>query len=248
MSFSPYYIINILAAVFLAGILLRYLWMVRKGVFHKPAEWMEDIKAGSISPVIIRFERSYADKIRFYNLWFQLRRINHQGIGGAMAELGVYQGESARIIHHLAPERDFFLFDTFMGFPSSDLRQEKGEAAGYSPAHFSDTNIDRVIRYIDGNEKIHPVPGIFPGSVESFPEMNFALVNLDADLYEPTRAGLQYFYPRLSAGGVLLIHDHNRKWEGIRRAVEEFSKTIPEEFFQVPDLDGTVMIIKNRVI
>jgi len=248
MSFSPYYIINILVAVFLTGILLRYLLQLRKGAYHKPAEWLEDIKAGKISPVIIRIERSYADKIRFYNLWFQIRRINQQGIPGAMAELGVYQGESARIIHHLAPERDFFLFDTFMGFPSSDLRSEEGKAAGYSPVHFSDTNIDRVIRYIDGNEKIHPVPGIFPGSAESFPEMNFALVNLDADLYEPTRAGLQFFYPRLSPGGVILIHDHNRKWEGIRRAVEEFSETIPEEFFQVPDRDGTVMIIKNRVI
>jgi O-methyltransferase len=45
----------------------------------------------------------------------------------------------------------------------------------------------------------------------------YALVNLDADLYNPTKAGLEYFYPHLSPGGVIFIHDYNHKWEGLMK-------------------------------
>jgi len=69
---------------------------------------------------------------------------------------------------------------------------------------------------------------------------------MDADLYNPTKAGLEYFYPRLSPGGVIFIHDYNDKWQGLIKAVDEFAATIPEKLILVPDLDSTVMIVKNK--
>jgi O-methyltransferase len=59
-------------------------------------------------------------------------------------------------------------------------------------------------------------------------------------------AALEFFYPRLSPGGIIFIHDHNHKWEGIQKAVNEFTSHIPETPVLVPDLDGTCMIVKNR--
>ena len=60
------------------------------------------------------------------NIWIQIKRIQRKGIPGSFAELGVYKGETARMIHLCAPERSLHLFDTFDGFPPGDLREETG--------------------------------------------------------------------------------------------------------------------------
>lgn len=49
----------------------------------------------------------------------------------------------------------------------------------------------------------------------------YAFVHLDADLYSPIIKGLEIFYPLMSSGGFLLVHDYNA-WPGARDAVEEF--------------------------
>jgi O-methyltransferase len=69
---------------------------------------------------------------------------------------------------------------------------------------------------------------------------------MDADLYNPTRAGLELFYPLLSPGGVMMVHDYNHKWPGITRAVDDFAGKIPENLVILPDTNGTVMIIRNK--
>jgi O-methyltransferase len=77
---------------------------------------------------------------------------------------------------------------------------------------------------------------------------SFAFVNIDADLYNPIKEGCAFFYPRLVPGGILIIHDYNHKWEGAMKAVNEFSKTIPENIIEIADMHGSVMIIKNKNI
>ncbi|MCX6284987.1 MAG: class I SAM-dependent methyltransferase [Bacteroidetes bacterium] len=191
-------------------------------------------------------EKKYHDKVRFFNFWFQVERLRKEQVAGAFAELGVYQGESARALHHMDPERKFYLFDTFEGFKDQDLAIEKGEAASYTTSNFADTHIDKVLSTIAGNRNISVQPGYFPGSALKLVQERFALVNIDADLYNPTRAGLEFFYPRLSPGGVILVHDYNYQWEGVLRAVDDFCKTIPESMVIIPDRETTVMIIRRK--
>jgi O-methyltransferase len=69
---------------------------------------------------------------------------------------------------------------------------------------------------------------------------------MDADLYNPTRSGLEFFYPLLSPGGIIMVHDYNYKWPGIIKAVDDFIKTIPENMFLLSDINGTAMIIRNK--
>jgi O-methyltransferase len=177
----------------------------------------------------------------------QIQRIEKDAVPGDFAELGVYKGDSARIIHMMAPDRMLHLFDTFEGFTGTDLQSESGEASTYTSKNFSDTSVNKVLKKIGGNsEKITLHPGYFPESATGMENKTFALVNLDADLYNPTKAGLEFFYPRLSPGGVIFIHDYNYKWEGLLKAVNEFMLTVPETPVLSPDLDSTIMIIKNK--
>ena len=48
-------------------------------------------------------------------------------------------------------------------------------------------------------------------------------MNLDADLYEPILAGLEFFYPKMVRGGVILIHEYfSAGYVGVKKAVNEF--------------------------
>ncbi len=211
-----------------------------------PPQWKHAMKNDLISRQLKKAYYSYRDKQRFYQFWFQAERIKNDNIKGDFAELGVYRGNSARVLHLMAPERNLHLFDTFGGFPEKDLEPETGEAAGYTPKNFADCSIEGVKELIKGNENIVIHKGYFPDSAKNVKNTKFAFVNIDVDLYNPTKTGLEFFYPRLSPGGVVLIHDYNHKWPGLMKAVDEFAKTIPEVPVLLPDRNSTMLIVKNK--
>ena len=211
---------------------------------HKPFFWTNRTKQEQVSQNLKKLEKSTRDKVRFYTFHLQIERLKKSGVSGAFAELGVYKGKTAKIIHLMDTTRDFHLFDTFDGFDEQDLQSEKSIDRKYSTSNFADTDLESVKAYIAGNENVHYHPGFFPDTVENLDD-NFAFVHLDADLYQPTIVALNYFYPKLSPGGVIIIHDYNHTWYGVSKAVDEFSKTIPEVVIEIADWQGSAMIIKN---
>lgn len=245
MEFSTFQIINFVLAGALIVLFVRYLIIVyiERGI--QPAEWKHLKKQKEITPELIRLEKRYADQARFHSWFLQVRRIEVEKIPGAFAELGVYKGESAEILHTMAPDRRIHLFDTFSGFDAGDLRLETGDAAGYTPEHFADTAVDAVKVRLGNSSNVFLHIGHFPSTAAGFNEP-LALVNLDADLYLPTKSALEIFYPLLSPGGVIFIHDHHPKWPGILQAVREFCLSIPETPVFLPDNYGTVVIVKNK--
>jgi len=246
MKIPIYQLVNIVIILIVFVFLIWYLWQIFFDKGYYPVEWARAKKSGKISKRLLHLQKNYSDKVRFFNWWMQVMRLNRNQIPGSFAEVGVYKGESAGILHHMDQTRPFHLFDTFTGFPSGDLRVETGEAATYTPDHFADTHVRQVLEKIAGNENIFIHAGYFPDTAAPVRNEIFALVNLDADLYMPTCAALEFFYPRLSPGGIIFIHDYNHKWEGVERAVDEFIRKIPETLVLVPDLDGSCMIIRNK--
>jgi O-methyltransferase len=184
------------------------------------------------------------DLVRRDALILLLRSIVQRRVPGALAELGVYQGITAKLFHEYCPDRTLLLFDTFTGFDTRDTTSREGKLG-----MFADTSAAAVLRYVaprgDSSESILIRPGYFPDSIasEDF-DRRFAFVHLDADLYGPTRAGLEFFYPRLNAGGMLVIHDYN-SWDGARRAVDEFSEGIPDIVVPLPDKSGSALIVRG---
>jgi len=246
MQIPVFQILNYTLILVVLILFIRYLWDMFFDREYQPAAWQVAKKTGRLSRQVVQMERHFPDKVRFFNWWFQIERLTREKIPGDFAELGVYKGESARILHHMDPGRKLHLFDTFEGFNRKDLRKETGAAATYTENDFADTNILRVIKRIKGNANLVIHKGYFPETVSGLEHERFALVNIDCDLYNPTRAGLEFFYPRLTPGGVILIHDYNPKWQGVVEAVDEFMRQIPEPLMILPDMEGTVMIIRGK--
>ncbi len=137
------------------------------------------------------------------------------GVAGDLAELGVCRGGVARLLATACPDRTVHLFDTFAGIPetrdpSIDWHRPGEFAAGIAEVRESLADLPNVTFH----------PGLFPKTAAG---ERFALVHLDADLYASTRDGLEWFWPRLSVSGAIVLDDYNWKFcRGVSLAVTQF--------------------------
>jgi hypothetical protein len=168
---------------------------------------------------------------------------------GDIVECGVYKGASllsfARFLETFCPgdrTRRVLGFDHFRGL--ADRSEKDGFDArvgntgeGWNPAQFRDTlfalvdafNADSFVpqrarvELIDGD-----VRETAPQYVADNPGVRLSLLHLDMDLYEPTLAALEAFWPRLVTGGIVLLDEVAiREWPGETEALEEFFKGAP---------------------
>jgi O-methyltransferase len=183
---------------------------------------------------------------RYSSLEFCAKEISDRKIQGSVAELGVYQGDFAIKINEVFPDRKLYLFDTFEGFANKDVEIDLNNGFG-SKGHkvdFSDTNVDTILKRMVSSEKCIIKKGYFPETAENL-EDTFAFVSIDADLYKPLYDGLNYFYPRLSKGGYIFIHDYNNAlFTGAKEAVRKFSSETGVSYFPLSDDGGTAIITK----
>lgn len=175
-----------------------------------------------------------------------VRLLARDGIEGSVAELGVYRGTTAMILHTLLPERRLYLFDTFEGFDARDLPGTATDDQAAQP--FRDTSADSVALLLGNSPLVTICKGYFPGTAAQVPPgERFALVHLDADLRKPTWDALEFFYPRLSPGAFLILHDYSsHAWPGVAEAVDGFFADKPESIVLVPDRSGTAVVRKQK--
>ena len=185
------------------------------------------------------------DISRFYFFCLAFDQLSKEGVFGDIAELGTYRGETATILATMARrmETTAWVLDTFEGFNPADLT---GVDADHKMA-FEDTSLEAV-RTLVGEANVKYIKGHFPESTSEMPQdLSFCLVHIDCDLYLPITNALDYFYPRLVAGGYLIVHDYaSLAWDGAEKAVDEFFADKPEAIIPLTDGCGSAVIRKAR--
>jgi O-methyltransferase len=189
-------------------------------------------------------DTNYFDQVRLSTLELVSYEIQQKKLEGSVAELGVYKGKFARYINQYFPERTLYLFDTFEGFNQADIEKEKQGSFSKGDQDFSDTSVEKVLNGMPYPGQCVPRKGFFPETAVEIDEP-FVFVSLDADLYDPIYAGLQFFYPKLVSGGYIFVHDFNNEhYKGARKAVEVFCKETRTNYVPIPDSGGTAVIAK----
>jgi hypothetical protein len=182
---------------------------------------------------------------RMHNLYLAMRHVLAAGIPGDIVECGVWRGGSAMLCAMMIAEagdkgRRVWLYDTFAGMAAPTEKDvsstgattrevwEASQRAGHNEwclatleevrANMATTGLgDGRVVYVQGKVE-ETLPAAAPGAV--------ALLRLDTDWYESTRAELTHLYPRLVHGGVLLVDDYGQ-WQGQRQAVDEYLEGLP---------------------
>ena len=138
------------------------------------------------------------------------------------------------------------MFDTFSGLDQRDIKKEHQDIQQYMR-----TRGNLFLRH--GNENIslmrcpnkHNViikKGFVPDVFQEIEDKKFCFVNLDMDLYAPTKAALNFFSDKIVKGGGILCHDYyNLTFPGIKDAVEEFA--LKSSFLKIPVGDNCMAFI-----
>ncbi len=190
------------------------------------------------------------DYFRYATFQMIAEEIKRNKIQGDVAELGVFKGRFARCINNEFSDRRIFLFDTFEGFDDKDIKTEIDKnytfEKRFKDGTYSETSISYVMSIMPNPDMCVVRKGYFPDTIPD-EEIKYSFVSIDCDLYLPMLEGLKYFYPRLSEGGYMMIHDygHEDYFLGVRKAVEEVEKLFGK-IHKVPlaDVSGTLVVSK----
>jgi O-methyltransferase len=155
-------------------------------------------------------------------------------IEGDFVECGVWKGGmSAATAMVLGKERSFHLFDSFEGLPSA--REIDGPAAiewqqnVSSPVYYDNCTADEsfAVKAMElANHKNYTIhKGWFEQTLKSFEAFPISILRLDGDWYDSILICLEYLYPKVSEGGIVILDDYYT-WDGCSRAVHDYlSKT-----------------------
>ena len=186
------------------------------------------------------------DPVRKYTLSMICDEIQANGINGDVAEFGVFTGEFAKEINFVFGDRKLLLFDTFEGFPKREIEAAKRFSSNVEEFTDAckDTSIELVMSKMKYPNKVEIYKGIFPESTEKVGDkQKYAFVSIDVDFKENTLAGLKYFYPRLSKGGYMMVHDYNNRNETgnfgmmVKDAFKEYEIEIGHKLPKIPICD-----------
>ena len=153
---------------------------------------------------------------------------------GSVVECGVFAGgglmtwsQCSSVLEPYNHTRRVIGFDTFSGFPRT---HEKDTYSGtseylYNGAFDTSTEMVQELNHLasihDRNRPLGHIPKVelvqgdscetIPLYLEQNPHLLISLLYLDFDLYEPTRAALQHFLPRVVRGGVVAFDELNSR-------------------------------------
>ena len=144
-------------------------------------------------------------------------------VPGAIGEVGTFRGGSARLMAEASEgKKEIHTFDTFEGLPPV----EEFDDSRFSAGQFA-TSEEAVRAYLAPFPSIHIHKGLFPQSAGPIKDMKFSFVHLDVDIYSSTKDSLEFFYPRMNPGAILISHDYANA-EGVHRAFDEYFADKPE--------------------
>lgn len=195
------------------------------------------------------------DYVRYREIELLKELLEGNGVEGSIGEAGVDYGDTSRILNKIFPDRKLYLYDTFSGFERDD---SEFETQNYSvdsdffeswKARRPDT--DEMLSIVKGQlehpENVIIRKGYFPDTaLEHDQNEKFALVIIDMDLYQPCFSALKFFYPRLSRGGYIMLHDYNSTFfNGLHDAVKDAEETLGKlSYIPLPDQGGSIVIVK----
>jgi hypothetical protein len=161
-----------------------------------------------------------------------------RGLEGDFAEVGLYQGSTAKVICEAKGDKPFHLCDTFEGLPEPNESEKSIEKKGRFAC-----SLESIQKYLGGYPNLSYHKGFCPQSVQGvLDDHRFALVHLDVDLYESTKQCIEYFWPRIVPGGVLISHDYSIL-HGVKQAFSEFTANTREQVIELPTTQ--CMLIKH---
>lgn len=215
------------------------VWQRLEQLIDKENSTMQDVLENF--PVYVR-RVNMARFLAHYELFKMI-----QDLPGHIVECGVFRGASLfsfakflEIFNSGDRARKVYGFDNFTGFEG--LHEKDGKVdlnvgktdGGWAPGVKYDDLKEHVAIfqqdcYVPRSQRMFLEPGDLSKTAPKFmkdnPGLRISLLHLDVDVYEPTLAALEAFYPVVVKGGLVVIDEFaHTTWAGETSAVEDYFK------------------------
>lgn len=174
-------------------------------------------------------DKSYSGKlVAHYELYRKVSHLNGSVVKcGIAAEEGFTRFAMLRNMIAVQPNQKVIAFEKFAKSLYLTNGSQNSSTLQYQIKR-EPIDVDRIQQKLlkkGVTEKIEFVPGNIGDSIPEYlmenPELKIAYLNIDFDDYESALTTLQFFYPRLVHGGIL-IFDNYYKMEDDYRAVKDY--------------------------
>ncbi|GFG96471.1 hypothetical protein MTIM_23500 [Mycobacterium timonense] len=164
-----------------------------------------------------------------WSLYEAVRYLSARKIKGDIVECGVLLGGASMLIAKTLlsvddTSRELWLFDSFQGFVGEQAKDDVtwyGDSIKDRYPDFGMIAENNVVSTGYPPERLHLVKGDVEKTAAENVNGDIALLRLDTDTYYSTKAELEYLYPKLVPGGILIIDDYGHAL-GARRAADEY--------------------------
>lgn len=154
-------------------------------------------------------------------------------IPGDVVEFGCWNGANllflAKILKLTRPNsiKSVIGFDSFEGLQSFSAEDGEAESSYRGRYQGNEDTLRKAITLFGMESWVHLVKGdackTIPAFADSFPHSMVSFAYIDFDLYEPSKAALNYLGKRLSPGGVIVLDEAlTHTWQGEGVALQEF--------------------------
>jgi len=175
---------------------------------------------------------------RIYSLQKAVEYIERGNIKGSFVECGVWKGGSCMVMAYSLKKksRKIYLYDTFTGMTEPgksdvftyidfDAKNEwkKKQRKGYNLWNYA--SLKEVKNNMDTTkypkEKVIFIKGKVEDTIPEIIPNKIALLRIDTDWYKSTKHCLEYLYPKLVKGGVIIFDDYGHI-KGAKKAIDEY--------------------------
>jgi hypothetical protein len=174
-----------------------------------------------------------------------------QNVPGELVECGVFKGGGSFVILSGTKEKRLFGFDSFEGLSEPDIIDRPASEKVFQwakndmsvPVAVADANLSSF------GERVRLYPGWIPDKFDAISDVTFALLHIDVDLYDPTFASLDFFYPRMNPGGVIVCDDYGfLSCPGARMAMDDFFADKLENVVHLTSGQGIVFVLGQNSV
>jgi O-methyltransferase len=186
-----------------------------------------------------------ARRERHYTLTQLLKKVDLQE---NIAECGSWKGLSAYQISDILKENgfknSFFIFDSFEGL--SDFKDEDIPENGINDIEKRKKEFACSLDIVKGNleefDFIDFKQGWIPERFHEVKDQKFSFVHIDVDLYQPIKDSLEFFYPKVVSGGIIVFDDYGANYfPGAKKAIDEFMKDKDDFFLSLPSQQAFII-------
>lgn len=179
-------------------------------------------------------------------------------IPGAIVECGVFKGSSLirfatfrQLLTNPVSKR-IVGFDIFGQFPETSFegdREPRKKFVADSGEGISEDQLMQVFKHKGIDKNVELIKGdvneTIPQYVKKNPYLRISLLNIDVDVYEPTKTALEFLYPCVVKGGVVILDDYCGLFPGANKAVEDFLRDKKHQIRKFPFCVSPCYLIKE---